>query len=238
MQLFYIPDIQGNSITLDREESRHCLRVLRYREGSVIRITDGKGNMMDGKIVIADPDGCQVDIIRRQLIPRYYDPLHIAIAPTKNPDRLEWFMEKVTEIGIEEVTPLICEHAERTTVKVSRLQKIMVSAVKQSLKAWAPIIHEPTDFRDFIAKPFEGQKFIAYCETGKESMLFREFKPSMPTLVLIGPEGDFSPKEVAQAMDHGFIPVSLGPSRLRTETAGVVVCQTVRVLEGKVKSEE
>jgi 16S rRNA (uracil1498-N3)-methyltransferase len=154
----------------------------------------------------------------------------MAVAPTKNIDRFEWFLEKATEIGVDEITPLFCEHSEREIVKLQRLEKVLVSAMKQSLKAWLPILHPPVKFNEFVSKERKGQKFIGYCETGIESALSTIYIPGNDTVILIGPEGDFSKHEVDHATKSGFLPVSLGSSRLRTETAGIVACHSIGIL--------
>ncbi|HPS63852.1 MAG TPA: 16S rRNA (uracil(1498)-N(3))-methyltransferase, partial [Bacteroidales bacterium] len=222
MQLFYVTGISGGACILGDEESHHCLKVLRMREGDTLHLTDGEGHIYEGALTGMHPKGCLVTISSTKEVPPDPCPIHIAIAPTKNIDRFEWFLEKATEIGISEITPLICEHSEREVVKLPRLEKVIVSAMKQSLKAWLPKLREPVRFRDLVVRQFPGGKFIAYCETGRESLLQKVCAACTQTLVLIGPEGDFSPAEVSLAIQQGFTPVSLGPSRLRTETAGIV----------------
>jgi 16S rRNA (uracil1498-N3)-methyltransferase len=225
MHLFYCPDITGTAYTLSEEESKHCIRVLRLKQGGTIHITDGRGNTHECRITGDHPKRCAVDIVSTISTPaRSSGHLHIAIAPTKNTERFEWFLEKATEIGIDEITPLFCQHSERTVLKLPRLEKVMASAMKQSLKSWLPQLREPREFADLITAGFSGQKFIAYCETGKEQHLKALLKPGTDTIILIGPEGDFAPSEIETAVSNGFIPVSLGSSRLRTETAGVVAC--------------
>ncbi|NQV02199.1 MAG: 16S rRNA (uracil(1498)-N(3))-methyltransferase [Bacteroidia bacterium] len=230
MNLFYSPDITPPSHQFDREESSHIARVLRLKKGDPIHLTDGEGNLFHCEIMVANPNRCEVGILSTTQTPHFLCRLHIAIAPTKNINRFEWFLEKATEIGIDEITPLICSHSERTVVKTNRLNKILVAALKQSLKSWLPVLHEPQRFRELIRQKFSGQKFIAYCETGSEELLQKVYTSGESVLILIGPEGDFSPEEVKQAIKEGFIPVSLGSSRLRTETAGVVSCATVHLL--------
>jgi 16S rRNA (uracil1498-N3)-methyltransferase len=159
----------------------------------------------------------------------YFSP-HIAIAPTKNIERLEWFLEKATEIGIKEITPVLCEHSERKIINMERLEKIIVSAMKQSLKTYIPVLNPLTRFTDFVSKPFNGQKFIAHCTEGIRSELIHSYVKQSESLILIGPEGDFSPKEIEFAKSNGFIEISLGKSRLRTETAGIVACHTINLL--------
>jgi 16S rRNA (uracil1498-N3)-methyltransferase len=230
MNLFYAPAIQGNLFTLDEEESKHCIRVLRLKKGDILHLTDGKGNLYETAISDDHPKRCSVEVLSVQS--RYMKRdfcVHIAIAPTKNPGRMEWFLEKVTEIGVDEITPLICEHSERTFINTSRLEKILVSAMKQSLKAYLPKLHDPAEFNPFIQKPFSGQKFIGYCEQDETKLLKNLYKTGENALILIGPEGDFSGKEIREAKNSGFIPISLGKSRLRTETAGIVACHTINL---------
>jgi len=230
MQLFYVTVIQGNACILSEEESWHCMKVLRSKEGDVIRLTDGLGQMYQGVLSKIHHKGCLVEISSSTTVPRNPWKVHLAVAPTKNIDRFEWFLEKATEIGVDEITPLFCEHSEREIVKLQRLEKVIVSAMKQSLKAWLPILHPPVKFIDFITKENRGQKFIGYCETGEESALSKAYIPGNDTVILIGPEGDFSKSEVDLATKSGFLPVSLGSSRLRTETAGIVACHTIGIL--------
>lgn len=225
MQLFYCPDITASSYLLAEEESRHCIRVLRMQRGDTVFITDGKGNMHECRITEDHPRHCSVEVVNTQRAgSRAPSRLHIAIAPTKHIERFEWFLEKATEIGIDEVTPVWCHHSERTHIKLPRLEKVMVAAMKQSLKCWLPLLNEPVELTDFLNQDFAGQKLIAYCGTGQEHFLKDLIDPAQDHLILVGPEGDFSPDEVNRAMEAGCIPVSLGKSRLRTETAGVVAC--------------
>lgn len=225
MHLFYCPDINGTPYSLSEEESKHCVRVLRLKPGDSIRITDGKGNMYACRIIDDHPKHCSVEIVSSEHIrSRGPNRLHIAIAPTKSIERFEWFLEKATEIGIDVVTPLFCKHSERTTLKLPRLEKVIISAMKQSVKSWLPQLNDPQEFTSFISNPFTGQKLIAWCETGKEQYLKELAEENTDTLILIGPEGDFSGEEVSLAIAKGFVPVSLGSSRLRTETAGLVAC--------------
>ncbi|MDP1622078.1 MAG: 16S rRNA (uracil(1498)-N(3))-methyltransferase [Bacteroidales bacterium] len=230
MQLFYISGTEGHVSVLSEEESWHCTRVLRLGEGDLIDLTDGAGNFYRGRLVKVQHKGCIVELSDKRAVQPSPLRLHIAIAPTKNIDRFEWFLEKSTEIGIEEITPLFCDHSEREVVKLQRLEKVLVSAMKQSLKAWLPKLNAPERFNDFIVKDFNGQKFIGYCETGNESELQNTYVKGSNALILIGPEGDFSKNEVELAVNTGFIPVSLGSSRLRTETAGIVACHTIRLI--------
>ncbi len=230
MQLFYNPEISTNTqeFTFDKTESRHIVRVLRKKEGDHIFITNGIGQLFISEVVISNDKKCLVKItaIENKEKPwNYY--LHIAIAPTKLNDRLEWFLEKATEIGIDEITPIICEHSERKVVKMERMKKIVHSAAKQSLKFHFPKLNEPVSFKQFINSNFNGQLIIAHCEETKKQSLKSILKPTKEATILIGPEGDFSSKEIAQSLEHNFIPVSLGESRLRTETAGIVAVHSV-----------
>lgn len=231
MHIFYTPDLSGNSYTLDETESKHCARVLRLEQGDEIILVDGRGGFFTAEIVDANPKRCAVKIIKSQVNTgqRLYS-VHIAIAPTKNIERTEWFLEKATEIGIDQVTPLLCRFSERKEIKNERLEKVMISAMKQSLKATLPQLNPLTRFSEFIARPYEGQKFIAHCDEQHRDLLKKMIAPNQHYLILIGPEGDFSAEEIEQALKAGFHPVSLGDSRLRTETAGVVACHTFHLL--------
>ncbi|MFH1160318.1 MAG: 16S rRNA (uracil(1498)-N(3))-methyltransferase [bacterium] len=229
MHLFYSDHIEIPVHPLDEEESSHIVRVLRLKEGDTVFLTDGMGNMHRCTIVAAVARRCQVRILSTETTPPNPFRIHIAIAPTKNINRLECFLEKATEIGIDVITPLICAHSERLNVKTDRLTKILIAAMKQSWKSRLPELQDPVRFNDLIHQDFPGQKCIAHCEAGEEKLLQKVYKPGSSALILIGPEGDFSPEEVSQAKQAGFIPVSLGKSRLRTETAGIVACCMVAV---------
>ena len=237
MQLFYSPNIDKESqiYTFNKEESRHIIRVLRKKEGDFLHITNGKGFLINAEINHANDKKCMVSILSFEKQPKtwnYY--LHIAIAPTKMNDRFEWFIEKATEIGIDEITPIICDNSERRILKTERVQKVLISAMKQSLKFNLPKLNKPVKFSEIINTSFEGNKFIAHCEDpNQKNTLKNLLKPDQNTLVLIGPEGDFSPKEISLSLQHKFIPLSLGSSRLRTETAGIVVCNTISVINEK-----
>lgn len=230
MQIFYTPDIALRA-ELPEEEAGHCIRVLRLTEGDEILLTDGKGMFYKAAISRAHPKHCEVDILESWQQPALWNfQLHIAVAPTKNMDRMEWFAEKATEIGIDAITCLNCRFSERKEVKPARLEKILVSAMKQSQKATLPALTGMTDFRTFVTQPFDGRKFIAHCEEGDKKLLKQLYQPGENVLVLIGPEGDFSPEEIELALKNGFLPISLGESRLRTETAALVACHTIHVL--------
>ena|ERR1035437_3533437 len=234
MHLFYTPDLQHQVHILSEEESKHCTRVLRLSEGNNIFLTDGKGLFCEAVIKNANPKACMIEIIKRtKEYGKLEFSLSIAIAPTKNIERFEWFLEKVTEIGIDKVIPLICRYSERKEIKPDRLEKVIVSAMKQSQKAYLPELSPIQLFKDFICKPFSGDKFIAHCINGEKPLLGNLVKQGVNILILIGPEGDFSAEEVEIAISQGFIPVSLGNSRLRTETAGVVACHTVNLINHK-----
>ena len=229
MQLFYnlnINEIQP-SFVFDNEESRHIIKVLRKKEGDILHVTNGLGFLFATKITIASDSKCTVKIVSfvKQDVPRYF--LHLAVAPTKMNERFEWFLEKATEIGLQEITPIICDYSERKVVKIDRFQKILESAMKQSLHYYLPKLNEPVAFVDFIKAKKAGQLFIAHCEQTDKKSLKNELKANQDVTILIGPEGDFSVKEIQQAIDSNFIPVSLGTTRLRTETAAIVACHSV-----------
>ncbi|MDD2307540.1 MAG: 16S rRNA (uracil(1498)-N(3))-methyltransferase [Prolixibacteraceae bacterium] len=231
MHIFYTPELSGNTYTLDETESKHCIRVLRLEKGDEITLVDGRGGWFTAEIADPNPKRCAVNVIKSELnFGQRNFQVQVAIAPTKNIERIEWFLEKATEIGIDRVTPLLCRYSERKEIKSERLEKVMVSAMKQSLKAYLPQLDELTKFNDFISQPFTGQKFIAHCEEQHRELLKNAIKLDGNYLILIGPEGDFSSEEIRMAIDAGFVPVSLGDSRLRTETAGVVACHTFNLL--------
>ena len=224
VHLFLAPDI-ATTHELPEEEAAHAVRVLRMKEGDDVIITDGKGFFYEGEIGLASPKHCSVNIPRTFEGERLWKgEIHLAVAPTKNMDRIEWFAEKATEIGFDHLTFLNCKNSERKVIKTERIEKIVVAATKQSHKAWKPEVEEMTNFDKFIKQPFEGQKFIAHCWTDPAEMPFLAdvVDTDSPTLILIGPEGDFSQEEVKKAEEAGFQAISLGKSRLRTETAALV----------------
>ena len=226
MYLFYTPDIE-TSHCLSKEESGHCIRVLRYTRGDEILLTDGKGNTYTARITNPHPRHCEFEILSQEKQQKsHHFHLHIAIAPTKNIERMEWMAEKCTEIGVDEITPLLCRFSERKQIREDRLQKIILSAAKQSLTPYLPILHPLTDFDTFVRQAREETRFIAHCYKEDKRELRNEIQKGKSCLVLIGPEGDFSQEEVQTALSLGFVPVSLGNSRLRTETAGIVACHT------------
>lgn len=212
---------------MSENESHHCVKVLRMKRGDKVQFIDGKGGFYEGMIDYEDPMACRVRVHEKK--PGYEKRpwfLHIAIAPTKNADRFEWFLEKATEIGVDRITPLVCDHSERRRIRKDRLERVILSAVKQSVKAWLPQLDDLTDYKEFIQGDYNNmQKFIAHCREGERKDLINLCNQADPSLVLIGPEGDFSEKEIELASKMNFIPVSLGNSRLRTETAGVVTAQ-------------
>ena len=229
MQLFYNPTINETqtSFIFDKEESKHIIKVLRKKEGGILHVTNGLGFLFKTEITIASDSKCNVKIVsfEKQQLPKFH--LHLAVAPTKMNERYEWFLEKATEIGIQEITPIICDHSERKIIKTDRFQKIVESAMKQSLHCYLPKLNEAVSFKDFIKTKKSGQLFIAHCEETDKKSLKNELKPNEDVTVLIGPEGDFSVKEIQQAIENNFIPVSLGLTRLRTETAAIVACHSV-----------
>ncbi len=230
MNLFFAPDITGGLYSLNADESRHCLMVLRLSEGDIVHLTDGKGSLFEVRITDAGNRLVTVEVVSRQDgYGRRDYRLHMAVAPTKNIDRFEWFLEKATEIGVDEITPLICEHSERRFLRTDRLQKIIIAAMKQSLKAYRPVLNEPAPLVNFLAKPLKGGKYMAFI-TGGTPLLKQLYKPGSDAIILIGPEGDFSPVEVESAIKSGYEIISLGESRLRTETAALVACHTVSLI--------
>ena len=233
MQLFYAPEITLPEYTLSEEESKHCVRVLRMRVGDDLHITDGKGNMYRCKVVSDNVKHCVVEVVETTAeYEKMSYRLVMAVAPTKNIDRFEWFLEKATEVGISEVYPIISEHSERREIKHERELKVITSAVKQSLKAYHPTLHQLTSFKELVRMPFEGDKFIAHCNAslGERPYLGSLITKGRDTLILIGPEGDFSKEEINFAAQNGFKAISLGRERLRTETAAVVATTVVSTI--------
>ena len=238
MHLFYTPDIFSASVySLNEEESKHCVRVLRLTIGDKIRLIDGIGGFYEAEIIYNNPKKCVVSIIKSEKeVGKRNHYFHIAIAPTKNMDRLEWFVEKATEIGIDEISLINCKTSERTIVKTERLNKVSVSAIKQSMKAYLPKINEVINYKEFITSTtdFKGQKFIAHCNPSLAGLseiphLKNSYNASENALVLIGPEGDFNLEEVKMALENGFKEISLGESRLRTETAALYACTVLNI---------
>lgn len=231
MHRFFAPDIEVTGV-LPEDEAKHCVRVLRLAEGSEIEIVDGKGNLFVCELSEANAKRCAVDIVSKRYIPSHWGcGITVAIAPTKNIDRLEWMVEKVVEMGVDHIIPIACRYSERKVLKTERLHKIAVSAMKQSLKTVLPVIDELTPIADVIGAEYQGQRFIAYCDREiKRYDLIKEYNKGGNVLVMIGPEGDFSKDEIHSAISSGFVPVSLGESRLRTETAGVFACAAIHTI--------
>ncbi|HZY26026.1 MAG TPA: 16S rRNA (uracil(1498)-N(3))-methyltransferase [Bacteroidales bacterium] len=229
MEIFYAPDINGNTYTLDKKESRHIIRVLRMTKGQDVKLIDGKGKLFTGIIASPDQNKCVIEITGKimDFEKRNYR-LHIAISPLKNPERFEWFIEKSVEIGIDEITPIICRNTEKPGIKAERINNLIISAMKQSLKASKPSLNEPVNFKDFISGHSEGIRIIAHCEKSlKRSGIAEVYQKNKDAIILIGPEGDFSKDEIDYAVANDYLPVHLGSSRLRTETAGIAACHSI-----------
>ncbi|MCH4154750.1 MAG: 16S rRNA (uracil(1498)-N(3))-methyltransferase [Muribaculaceae bacterium] len=233
MHRFFAPDI-ATALTLPEEESQHAVRVLRLKEGDLIEVVDGIGTTYACRISMAHPKKCAVEITEKQVENKQWNGnIIVAVAPTKNLDRMEWMAEKMTEMGIDRIIPIECRFSERRVLKTERLHKILVSAMKQSLKATLPQLDEMTPVMDAINMPFEGNKYIAHCEKDMQRrLLAKEVQNGADSFILIGPEGDFSREEINAALKAGFMPVSLGRSRLRTETAALMACATCHVVDG------
>jgi len=232
MHIFYTPDITQNTYTLNEEESKHCVRVLRLPVGALVNLVDGRGGFYTAEITSDNPKKVSLNILKVETeFHKRNHYLHIAVAPTKNIDRIEWFLEKATELGIDEITPIITDRSERRVVKEDRLNKVITSAVKQSIKAYHPILNESVPFNKFLNSSIEGEKLIAHCIDNQEKKYISELvMPHQKYLVLIGPEGDFTPEEVNLALNKGFKPLTLGDNRLRTETAALSVCFEINYL--------
>ena len=239
MHRFYCPDI-ADTLTLGEEDSKHCVRVMRMAEGDTIEVVDGNGTLYTCRITMAHPKRCAIEVLDKEVqTPHWGHRIVLAIAPTKNLDRIEWLVEKCVEMGIDRIIPLRCHNSERTVLKTERLKKIMVAAMKQSLKATLPQLDEMTPLEQVVAEPFEGTRCIAYCDAllprEQRRTLADVYRPCSDVMVLIGPEGDFSPDEVQAATTAGFIPVTLGESRLRTETAGLMAVAAIHALDQSAK---
>ncbi|MBR5117251.1 MAG: 16S rRNA (uracil(1498)-N(3))-methyltransferase [Muribaculaceae bacterium] len=235
MHRFFAPDI-ASKLALPEEESRHCVRVLRLVEGDEIEVIDGAGTLYRCRIAMAHAKHCAVEIVSQEVCPPHWgSKIMIAVAPTKNLDRIEWMAEKCTEMGVDRITPLLCRHSERKVLKTERLYKILVAAMKQSLKAQLPQLDELTPIEEFIAETSDAQRFIAYCDESlprnERKSLAQVCDPNRDAVVMIGPEGDFDPQEVDAALKAGFVPVTLGESRLRTETAALMAVATIHMLK-------
>jgi len=232
MHVFYTPDITGIDYILNEEESRHCMKVLRLVIGDVVHLIDGKGGLYEAEIVSESKRNVTLRVLQTTAeYQKRNHSLHIAVAPTKNIDRLEWFLEKATEIGIDQITPVICERSERKIVKEDRLNKVITSAVKQSLQAYHPVLNEAVSFKDFIANNKADHQMIAHCIDGEPRNFISQItQPGKSYLILIGPEGDFTPNEIELALQNDFKPLTLGNTRLRTETAALAACFEVNYL--------
>lgn len=231
MNVFYLPDAQIGTISFPEEESKHIVKVLRMKEGDGFCVTDGNGSLYDAELIDTHPKRAMANLSNQR---NGYDirdfKVSIAIAPTKLNERTEWFLEKATEIGIDEVKLFSSYHSERRVANVDRFKKIVISAMKQSVKSKMPIVEDMVSFDKLVKQNYEGQKFIAWIDDNVKEQLCDLYKKGENALVLIGPEGDFSKEEVALAKEYGFIPVSLGEARLRTETAAVVACHTIQLI--------
>ncbi|MCX2573934.1 16S rRNA (uracil(1498)-N(3))-methyltransferase [Pedobacter sandarakinus] len=232
MHIFYTPDIAQDTYILNEEESKHCARVLRLPIGALVNLVDGQGGFYTAEIVSDHPKKVVLkvlEVIKDFQKRNHY--LHIAVAPTKNIDRLEWFLEKATELGIDEITPIITDRSERRVVKEDRLNKVITSAVKQSIKAYHPVLNDAISFETFLKQEREGNKLIAHCIGEEEKAYISDLvKPYQKYTILIGPEGDFTPEEVNLALNKGFKALTLGTNRLRTETAALAVCFEINYL--------
>jgi len=229
MQLFYNPDIDESTETFsfDKEESRHIIKVLRKKDSDILHVTNGLGLLFETEITLASDNKCIVEVLSIKKTPEPKFRLHLAVAPTKMNDRFEWFLEKATEIGIQEITPIICDRSERKVINLERFEKIILSAMKQSNETYLPKLNDAISFKEFIKQKNEGLQLIAHCEETDKKSLKEVLKPNENVTVLIGPEGDFSEKEIALALENNFQPVMLGNTRLRTETAAIVACHSV-----------
>lgn len=231
MQLFYNSELDTSLKTFNfsKDESRHIVKVLRKSTGDLLMITNGKGWIFEAEVIIPNHNKCVVSILKSTFeTPRPYT-IHLAVAPTKMNDRYEWFIEKATEIGVDIITPIICQNSERKIIKTERFEKILQSAMKQSLHCYLPSLAPAIRFSEFIKMPQEGATFIAHCEDGEKLKFKDQIEAKKSITILIGPEGDFSPNEIELALKHQYIPVSLGASRLRTETAGIVAGHTIQL---------
>jgi 16S rRNA (uracil1498-N3)-methyltransferase len=229
MQLFYNPNINETTenFSFDKEESKHIIKVLRKKDSDILFVTNGLGYLFKTEITLASDNKCTVKIIsfEKSATPKFH--LHLVVAPTKMNDRFEWFLEKATEIGIHEITPIICDRSERKVINTDRFDKILLTAMKQSNVLFLPKLNNAISFKDFLKQKQEGLNFIAHCEETDKKTLKTALKPNENVTILIGPEGDFTEKEIELALDSNYIPVSLGNTRLRTETAAIVACHSV-----------
>lgn len=228
MQLFFNSEISVNDqeFAFDKEESKHIVKVLRKQTGDTIYISNGLGYLFTSEITLASEKKCVIRIVSTKLEKPVDHYIHMVVAPTKMNDRYEWFLEKATEIGVQEITPIICDHSERKVIKTERFDKIIQSAMKQSNQMYMPKLNEPITFKEFMKQEKTGDLYIAHCEETSKTLLKNAIKPNQKYTLLIGPEGDFSTSEIELAIRNNFQPVSLGNTRLRTETAAVVGCHS------------
>ncbi|MBR1543432.1 MAG: 16S rRNA (uracil(1498)-N(3))-methyltransferase [Muribaculaceae bacterium] len=244
MHRFYAPNIKSD-FTLPQDEAHHCVKVLRLGVGDEIEVVDGDGGLYLCRVASDNPKHCLVEIVsEKHEKPHWQHRIVLSVAPTKNIDRMEWMAEKVTEMGVDEIIPLLCDNSERRVLKTERLRKILVSAMKQSLKSTLPVLRELTPLAGVLseARSFSGQKFIAYCDPSlpraERVNFFNRYAAGSDVMLMVGPEGDFSPEEVKSALEAGFEPVTLGESRLRTETAAVMCCAACHVADTRCQSPE
>ncbi|APQ18481.1 16S rRNA (uracil(1498)-N(3))-methyltransferase [Maribacter hydrothermalis] len=232
MQLFYNPDIKitDKIFIFDTNESKHIIKVLRKKTGDELWITNGLGYLFQAKIIVADIKKCEVELISSKKTHPKSHVLHMVVAPTKMNDRYEWFLEKATEIGVDEITPIICERSERKIIKTDRMQRVIESAMKQSLQTYLPKLNEPISLSEFLKKPTTGLQFIAHCEDSERHELKSRVVADQDITILIGPEGDFSTNEIKSALKNGYAPIAMGKTRLRTETAAIVACTIVATI--------
>ena len=238
MNLYFAEHVDTDIAVLSESESRHCIKSMRMHKGDRIQLGDGKGNLFTGVIIGDDPKSCTIALQEKKEMPEPFPyRLHLAVAATKNQDRIEWFVEKAVEIGVTEISIIHCKHSEKTNIKTDRIERLMIAAMKQSLHFWLPTLHPNVDLQELIQQytPLDGwQKLIAYCGEGTEKKeLLSIAVPQKDSLVLIGPEGDFAPEEVSAACNGGFVPVSLGDMRLRTETAALFACCQIHFINFK-----
>ncbi len=233
MHLFFEPGLEPGISVLSPGESHHCVKVLRMKEGEKLFITNGKGLLCEARLIRTDPKACLIEVTK---VSQDYEKrpfkLHMAVAPTKSIDRFELFLEKATELGVETITPLLCEYSERKIIKPARLEKLLVAAMKQSSRAYLPVLNPMISFSDFINNNNTGERFIAHCEMGEKRKLFDVYKKGEDVIVVIGPEGDFSEKEILLAQNGGYKAISIGKHRLRTETAAIAVCVQINAING------
>ncbi len=228
MQLFYAPDIQPEQIDFffDKEESKHIIKVLRKKTGDILHVTNGLGFLFELQITLESEKKCLTKVLSVKEYPKPKHYIHLAVAPTKMNERFEWFLEKATEMGIQEITPIICDHSERKIIKTERFEKIIQSAMKQSLQFHLPLLNDPISLKDFLKKDMAGALYIAHCEDSKKTLLKSVISKNEKYTLLIGPEGDFSKSEIETALKNNYQAVSLGNTRLRTETAALVACHS------------